>query len=234
MKSIVFIAPPAAGKGTQSSLICGKYNIPHISTGDILRKRLLVNDEQGIYIKKQLEKGHLVSDELMIELIEERICEDDCNNGYVLDGFPRTVIQAREYEEMLNRLNKDLGLVLLLDVSEETAKKRILGRMSCPTCGRVYNSFVEEAKPKVENLCDKCNSILKKRDDDNYETLSNRYQTYFEKTKPLIEFYESRNALYHIDGNGSVENTFRQIEKTIENVNLNFDSHVKKKSFKLR
>ena len=143
MKSIIFIAPPAAGKGTQAVMLSSKYNIPHISTGDILRNAQ-DDTERGKYISSEMAKGHFISDEIILELLTERLSQSDCENGYILDGFPRNIKQAEEYEEILNKLNKDLGIVIVLDIDKEIAKERIVGRISCPKCKEVYNTSSEE------------------------------------------------------------------------------------------
>lgn len=215
MKSIIFIAPPAAGKGTQSKMLTDKYNIPHISTGDLLRDASLENSERGHFISKQMKEGQLVSDEIIFQLLEERLKKEDCNNGYILDGFPRNIAQAKEYENILNRLNRDLGYVILLELDKDIARKRIVGRLSCPKCGSVYNEFEDETKPNQKGLCDKCNSLLVKRADDNDETFEQRFQTYFEKTAPLIEYYEKRGNLFRVDSGISKDYTFKKIENII-------------------
>lgn len=215
MKSIIFIAPPAAGKGTQSKMLTDKYNIPHISTGDLLREASLENSERGRFISQQMKTGSLVSDEIIFELLEDRLSKGDCINGYILDGFPRNVSQAIEYEKMLKRLNKELGYVILLDLDKNIAKDRIVGRISCPTCGAVYNECIAESQPKVSGICDKCATHLVKRDDDNEETFEKRFNTYYEKTEPLIEYYEKTGNLYRVNSGVSKDYAFSEIEKII-------------------
>ncbi len=216
MESIIFIAPPAAGKGTQSKMLCDTYHIPHISTGDLLREASLVEDERGKYIKDQISNGALVSDDIILELLEERIQEKDCNNGYILDGFPRNIEQAKSYESILEKLNKKLGIVIYLEVEKELAFKRIEGRVSCPKCGSVYNTIIEEAMPKQEGICDRCGNQLTKRQDDNRETFSTRYDTYLDKTKPLIEYYENKNVLYRVQSGTNKNETFKDISLILE------------------
>lgn len=216
MKSIIFIAPPASGKGTFSSIICRKYNMPHISTGDLLRSASTVNDEKGIYIKEQMKKGAFIKDDILFDLIKERISRSDCNDGYILDGFPRNMEQAKVYDQILASLNKDLGCVIVLDIPKEIAKERIVGRVSCPKCGRAYNTIFDNMKPKVNNICDDCHSVLVKRDDDNAETYEVRYQTYLDKTEPLIEFYKNKGILYTIDTTIGTEETLKKIEEIIK------------------
>ena len=218
MISIIFIAPPAAGKGTQSKLLCDTYHIPHISTGDLLREASLVENERGIYIKEQISTGKLVSDDIILELLEERLRKSDCDNCYILDGFPRNIEQAQSYEKILEKLQKKIGIVILLDVDKELACKRIAGRLSCQNCGSVYNENIEEAKPKVEGICDRCGEKLVKRLDDNSKTYGARYDTYLEKTKPLIDYYKNKNMLYQVKGI-SKEETFKKIVSILKGQN---------------
>lgn len=197
MRSLIFIAPPAAGKGTQSEIISKKYNIPSISTGDLLRDASRTDNN----IKEILVKGLLVDDETVLKLLKNRLNESDCNNGYILDGFPRNVEQAIAYEKILNELNKDLGVVILLEVDKELAKRRITGRLNCPKCKAVFNKLNEEMKPKQEGICDHCGETLVTRSDDNEETFEQRFQTYLDKTAPLIEYYSNKGNLYRVDSN---------------------------------
>lgn len=215
MKNIIFIAPPAAGKGTQAVMVSSKYNIPHISTGDILRNAATEDSERGRYIANEISNGRFVSSDIMLELITERLQRSDCNNGYILDGFPRSLEQAEQYEEILKKLNKEIGYVIVMDVDKEVAKNRIVGRISCPKCGSVFNENIEVSKPKIEGVCDRCQTTLVKRSDDNAETFDERFQTYLEKTKPLIDYYEKQNVLYHVNSDLGKENTFEQIENII-------------------
>lgn len=219
MESIILIAPPAAGKGTQSKLLCDYYHIPHISTGDLLRAASYQADERGKSIKEKMSSGELVSDDIILTLLEERLEQPDCANGYILDGFPRNVEQAISYEEILNKLNKKLGVVLLLEIEEELACKRIAGRVSCPKCGSVFNTMIESAKPKQEEICDRCGEHLTKRADDNKETFKTRYDTYLEKTKPLIEYYENKNVLYRVDSGNDKDQTFEEIIEILKGRN---------------
>ena len=215
MKSIILIAPPAGGKGTQSNMLKEYYHIPHISTGDLLRGAS--NDDSDISkkIKQLLSNGSLVPDEIVMDLLKSRIMQSDCSNGYILDGFPRTVSQAIEYENILKELGKDNGYVILLNTNKEDAKARIVNRLSCPKCGRVYNNIIDNLKPQVENQCDDCHATLIHRDDDNGETYEKRFDEYTMKTKPLIDFYKEKNILYEVDNNISVDNTFNQIKEII-------------------
>ena len=210
--NIILIAPPAGGKGTQSEMICSKYNIAHISTGDLLRAEV---ENGNTELKKIMDTGMLVSDEIIFDLIKKRISSSDSINGYLLDGFPRNLTQAIKYDEMLNELGKDIGYVILLEVDKELASKRISGRVSCPECGATYNTNFDNMKPKVENICDKCGHALTRRDDDNAETYMTRYNTYLEKTEPLINYYDDKKVLYRVDANGTALETFNQIENIV-------------------
>ena len=219
MKSIILIAPPAAGKGTEAAILKERYNIPHISTGDLLRKASEEKTEEGLEIKEQLEKGNLVEDEIVVKLLRNRILEDDCKNGYILDGFPRTVMQARIYENMLKSINKELGTVIYLDIDKEIAKNRIIGRISCPKCGKVYNTLVDGLKPKMEGICNTCHVALYKRLDDSASTFDERYKTYIEKTSKLIDYYKAKGVLNIVDSSISKEHTDLQVERILKNDN---------------
>lgn len=215
MKNIIFIAPPAAGKGTQSILLREKYNLAHISTGDLLREASLEDSERGQYILNCLKEGNLVSDDITIELLIERLSKDDCKNGYILDGFPRTVEQAIQYETILKDLNKELGVVIFLDIPKEIALKRIVGRQVCPSCGAVFNDQIDISKPKIQNICDICGHELQKRKDDNETTFNIRFETYMKKTEPLIKHYEELGVLYKIN-EVDKEKVFKRIEEIIK------------------
>ena len=212
MRDIILIAPPAAGKGTQAKLLSSKYQIPHISTGDLLRA---ATGELGDIVKKTMESGALVSDDLVLKLLEERINKEDCQNGYILDGFPRNVSQAESYMKLLEKLNKSLGYVIYLDASKEITQKRIVGRLSCPTCGAVYNDQIDDNKPKKFGTCDICNGPLTKRSDDNLETFEKRYQTYMNETYPLLDYFRSKGKLFTVGSGISKERTLSEIEKII-------------------
>lgn len=214
MKSIILLAPPAAGKGTQSFLIKEKYNMPHISTGDLLRN-VDINTELGKKINDLMNQGKLVDDKLILDLLEQRLSNSDCNDGYILDGFPRNINQAKSYEDMLLKLGKDLGVVIFLDLDKEIAKQRIVGRISCPSCGAVYNELMEESFPKEKGICDSCKISLVKRSDDNEESFNKRYDTYYTETEPLINYYQDKNVLYKIDSSIGKDNVFKEIQKIL-------------------
>ena len=212
MQDIILIAPPAAGKGTQAKLLSSKYQLPHISTGDLLRS---ATGELGDIVKKAMESGALVSDDLVLKLLENRIKQEDCQNGYILDGFPRNVSQAESYMKLLEKLNKPLGYVIYLDAAKEVTQKRIVGRLSCPTCGAVYNDQIDESKPKNFGTCDKCNGPLAKRSDDNLETFEKRYQTFMNETYPLLNYFKNKGKLFTVGSGISKERTLSEIENII-------------------
>lgn len=198
MKNIIFIAPPAAGKGTQSKLLSSEYNIPHISTGDLLRDEAAKDTELGKQIKEDMEKGNLVSDEVITTLLKNRITSDDCKNGYILDGYPRNLTQAKIYNDLLQELGYDKGVVVFFDIDKERALKRTLSRIVCSSCGSSYNLLVDELKPKVENICDRCGHELKTRDDDTRDVFIHRFDTYMNSTKDLIDYYDKLGLLHTI------------------------------------
>lgn len=215
MKNIMFIAPPAAGKGTQADLVVNKYHIPYISTGDILRKISKEDSELGNYVSEVLSSGGLVKDEITYQLIEERISKDDCKNGYVIDGFPRNIEQALKYDQIIERLNYNIGLVFLIDIDQKILEKRITGRRICENCRAIYNINSVDHSPQVESICDVCGGSLYQRNDDNIDAFNRRYELYQEKIKPIIDHYEKKNVLYRIDGEKPIDCVFKQIDDII-------------------
>ena len=215
MKSIMFIAPPAAGKGTQADLVVEKYNIPHISTGDILREVSKEDSEIGNYVSEVISNGGLVKDDITDKLIEQRFAKSDCKNGYIIDGFPRNIEQAIIYDKILKNLNYKLGYVFLINIEEKELEKRITGRRICENCHAIYNINNENNSPKVESTCDLCGGRLYQRKDDNIEAFQNRYKLYLEKTEPIISHYREQGVLYEIDGNHSIDEVFAQVDNII-------------------
>ena len=205
MKNIIFIAPPAAGKGTQSTMLKDKYNYNHLSTGDMLREAIASGSTLGLKVKNIIDRGELVSDELIISLINDKLAKID-GKPFILDGFPRTLNQAKSLDNMLD---KDYE-VIYLDLSEKEAIDRILGRLTC-SCGKSYNLNVDNLKPKVEGICDGCGKELVKRNDDNVDSFKVRYKTFLDNTKPLMEYYEDKNKLHKINVNRNVEDIFKDI-----------------------
>ncbi len=215
MKNIMFIAPPAAGKGTQADLIVEKYHIPHISTGDILRDISKENSEIGHYVSEVLSNGGLVKDDITDQLIERRLKQDDCKNGYIIDGFPRNIDQAKIYDKILEKLGYKMGYVFLISIDEKELEKRITGRRVCENCKAIYNINSEIHSPKIDSTCDLCGGRLYQRKDDNIEAFQHRYQLYLEKTEAIINHYKEQGVLYEIDGNGTTEEVFQAIDRII-------------------
>ena len=217
MKNIIFIAPPGAGKGTQSKLVSTEYNIPHISTGDLLREEISSGSDLGNTIKDEMGMGNLIGNDIIVNLIRNRLDKVDCNNGYILDGYPRNVEQAKIYNDLLLELNKDIGIVIYMDVDKEVAMERTLNRLTCSCCGSSYNKSVLELKPKIDGICDKCGHSLTVRADDNPNTFLNRFDTYLRETNPLIEYYQSLGILKRIkvEANDSAQDVFNKIKNII-------------------
>jgi len=216
MKNIMFIAPPAAGKGTQAELVVEKYHIPHISTGDILREISKEDSEIGNYVKETMASGGLVKDDITYQLIEDRLNKDDCRKGFIIDGFPRNIDQAYQYDKILDKLGYEVGNVILINIDKKTLEKRITGRRICENCKEIYNINDPENSPKQESICDNCGGKLYQRSDDNLEAFETRYQTYLDKTEPIIKHYKDMGVLTEVDGNDTVENIFKSIDKIIK------------------
>ena len=209
MKSVVLLGPPGAGKGTQASGIAEKYQIPHISTGDIFRANVKEGTPLGVKAKEYMDKGLLVPDELVCDLVEDRITKDDCKNGYLLDGFPRTVFQAEHFDKFLAGKGQKLSMVVDIEVPEDILLPRMIGRRVCRGCGKPYH--VTTMPPKVEGVCDVCGGEVYQRDDDKEETVLNRFKVYNDQTSPLIEYYTKSGKNAVIDGNRSVDEVFDNI-----------------------
>lgn len=209
MKNIILIAPPAAGKGTQATLISEKYNIPHISIGDLIRAS--ISDED---IKDKLREGLLLDDDLICCLLERRISKDDCKDGFILDGFPRNVNQAINYSYLLKKLNKVLGLVIVIEMNRDEGVRRMLGRLVCSNCGAGYNETEPSMIPKKQGICDVCGSILEKRSDDNVETFMKRFDIYNDETEKVIKYYEETHKVHFIESI-NIETTFKEIDAII-------------------
>ena len=210
--NITFISAPAAGKGLISSMINEKYGFPHISIGDLLRS---VDDEK---VKKQLENGEFVDDRIIARLLSERLSKSDCKDGFILDGFPRNMSQISIYEEICEKANDKKNVIIVLDIPKEIGEMRILGRRVCLNCGNVFNEMFE-SKPKVSGICDHCGHKLVQRTDDNLEVYEHRYDTFLKETKPVIDYFETKGKVYHVDGSKSSDDTFREIEKIIGGYN---------------
>ncbi len=206
---IIMLGAPGAGKGTQAKMIAEKFGIPHISTGDIFRANIKNGTELGKKAKEYMDKGQLVPDELTVEILLDRVAEDDCKNGYVLDGFPRTIPQADVLDKELTKLGDQVDFAINVDVPDENIVRRMSGRRACLKCGATYH--IEHIPPKKEGICDTCGSELVQRDDDKPETVKNRLKVYHEQTQPLIEYYEKKNILKSVDGTKDMQEVFSSI-----------------------
>ena len=206
---IIMLGAPGAGKGTQAKMIADKYGVPHISTGDIFRANIKNGTELGMEAKKYMDQGLLVPDELTVRILLDRVAQDDCKNGYVLDGFPRTIPQAEVLDSELTKLGDHLDYAINVDVPDENIVKRMSGRRACLTCGATYH--IEHVPPKKEGICDVCGSELVLRDDDKPETVKNRLNVYHEQTQPLIDFYTEKGVLKTVDGTVPMEEVFAAI-----------------------
>lgn len=206
---IIMLGAPGAGKGTQAKVISEKYGIPHISTGDIFRANIKNGTELGKKAKSYMDEGKLVPDKLTVELLLDRVAKSDCEGGYILDGFPRTIPQAEVLAEALAKSGDAIDFAINVDVPDEHIVRRMKGRRNCPACGASYN--LEFHPPKKENTCDNCGAALVQRDDDQPETVAKRLAVYHEQTQPLIAYYEERGVLRTVDGTQSMEDVFRDI-----------------------
>ncbi len=211
--NIVFLGPPGAGKGTQAKKIAEKYGIPQISTGDMFREHLSKGTELGLKAKEYMDKGQLVPDEVVLGMVEERLKQPDCEKGFILDGFPRTVPQAEALDQLLEKMGKKIDYAICIDVPDEELVKRLTGRRTCKKCGMMYHVMFKP--PKEEGKCDVCGGELYQRADDNEETVRNRLKVYHEQTEPIIQFYEKKGVLYRIDGMGSIDEIFERIVKLL-------------------
>ena len=210
---IIMLGAPGAGKGTQAKMIAEKYGVPHISTGDIFRANIKNGTELGKEAKGYMDKGLLVPDELTVRLLLDRVAQEDCVNGYVLDGFPRTIPQAEVLDEKLTELDEKVDYAVNVDVPDENIINRMSGRRACLNCGATYH--IVSIPPKKEGICDVCGSELVLRDDDQPETVKNRLKVYHEQTQPLIDYYEKKGALRTVDGTLPMEEVFDAIVRIL-------------------
>lgn len=213
MLNIILLGPPGAGKGTQAEKIVEKYNIPQISTGDIFRNNIKNGTPLGMKAKEYMDRGDLVPDELVVDLVKDRLAQDDCKDGFMLDGFPRTVFQAEELDKIMAERSLSINHVLDIDVEAQKLVDRIAGRIICKSCGATFNL---NSKPtKVAGVCDHCGGEVYQRADDNRETVENRLKVYFEQTAPLIEYYEKAGVLAKINGDQAMDAVFAEIIKVL-------------------
>ena len=211
--NLILLGPPGAGKGTQAKMMIDKYHIPQISTGDILRAALKERTPLGLKAKEYMDKGLLVPDEVVIDIIRERLKEKDCQNGYILDGFPRTVAQAEALDKVLSAMNSGIDHVISIEVDKGELVKRLTGRRTCRQCGRGYHVIFDP--PLNKDLCDKCQGELYQRDDDNEDTVRNRLDVYESQTFPLIQYYKEKDLIRSIDGQGGIQQIFYRIVKVL-------------------
>lgn len=215
-KELIFLGPPACGKGTQTNRLSEYLGFPHIDTGSLLRAEIAKETEEGKIAKSFIDKGQLVPIDLVAKIIGKKLAGDDCKNGYVLDGYPRSLEQAVKLDEINTQVdgNNEVSFkAIYFDIDTQILLERIIYRQSCPVCGEIYN---KKFKPsKVEDICDKCNVALKTRDDDNEEVAKKRFDTYFEQTAPLVKFYEDKGVLYKIDANGSIDEVWKRLLEVV-------------------
>lgn len=210
---LVLLGAPGAGKGTQAKKLIEKYNTPQISTGDLLRAAVGEGTDLGIEAKGYMDKGELVPDSVVLGMVEERLQQDDCKDGYILDGFPRNTAQAEALDAMLDKLGMPLDAALSVDVPIDDLMKRLTGRRTCKECGQMYN--VHFSAPATEGACDKCSGELYQRDDDQEETISKRLEVYEEQTAPLIDYYSGKGILKSVRGTGDIEEIFANVQSTL-------------------
>ena len=211
---IIMLGAPGAGKGTQAKRIADKWQIPHVSTGDIFRANIKNGTELGMEAKKYMDMGALVPDELTVKILLDRVAQEDCRNGYVLDGFPRTIPQAEVLDKALTDLGDSIDYAINVDVPDENIVNRMSGRRACVACGATYH--VVYAPTKTEGICDRCGKELILRDDDKPETVKKRLTVYHDQTQPLIEYYGAKNILKSVDGTKDMEEVFNDIVKILE------------------
>jgi adenylate kinase len=213
MMKIVFMGPPGAGKGTQAEKIIETYQIPHISTGDMFRKAIKDQTELGMEAKRYMDQGALVPDHVTIGIVKDRLSESDCKSGFLLDGFPRTVDQAKALDEILTSLDSKIDYVINIDVDLNILKERLTGRRICRSCGATYHKIFNPSA--VEGVCDKCGGELYQRKDDNEETVGNRLDVYVNQTKPLLDYYSLAGNLVNINGQQSIDLVFEEIQNVL-------------------
>ena len=217
---LLIMGPPGAGKGTQAVLIEKAYNIPHISTGDMFREAISNKTPVGLKAKSFIDKGELVPDSVTIEIVRERLQQDDARNqGFLLDGFPRTTVQAIALDEILAELGMKIDMAINIVVDDKTIVERIVGRRVCVSCGEVYH--IQNKKPSLEGICDKCGGKLIQRADDTEETIVNRLKVYNLQTKPLIEYYQEKKLIKDVGGLGRAEDSFEKIQNLLGGIDDN-------------
>ena len=212
--NLILLGPPGAGKGTQAKILAKKFDIPQVSTGDMLRAAIKEQTPMGIKAKGYMDSGALVSDQVVVGIVEERLEKSDCSNGFILDGFPRTVVQADALKKMLLSLDKTINLVISIDIDKEELLPRITGRRTCRNCGKGFHILFDP--PKVNGICDECCGELYQRDDDSEETMRKRLDVYEKQTAPLIAYYTQESLLRTVQGIGSIEDIQRRLLDVVE------------------
>ena len=215
-KQLIFMGPPASGKGTQTKMLAEKTGFPHVDTGSLLRAAIKNETELGKIAKSYIEKGQLAPAELVASIIKERLLQDDCKNGYILDGYPRSLAQAIMLDDIMKEINQGVQTefkAICFDIPDEMLLERIVNRRSCPKCGRIYNT--KFLPPKTEGICDDDGETLTQRKDDTEEVAKMRFETYYKETEPLIDFYTKRGELVHLDATGSTQDIFEKLLKLI-------------------
>lgn len=215
-REMIFLGPPACGKGTQTNKLAEYFNLPHVDTGSLLRAEIKSESENGKIAKQYIDKGQLVPVELVAKIIKDRLAQKDCEEGYILDGFPRSAEQA----DMLTKINEELDgdkevsfKAVYFDLDQEILISRIVNRRSCPKCGEIYN--IKFHPSKTEGVCDKCGTELTQRKDDNEETAKARFETYFRETAPLVDYYKNKEVLRTIDANGTIDEVWERLLKVV-------------------
>ncbi len=216
--NLILLGPPGAGKGTQSVVLAGKYVLPHISTGDILRESVKAGQPLGLKAKEYMDKGALVPDEVVTGIAADRLKKPDTKKGFILDGFPRTIAQAEDLDKELNKMGRRIDLVLYFATSTDVAIERLTGRRVCKSCG--FNYHVKNIPPKKDGICDKCGGPLIHRVDDNEATVRNRLKVYEDQTKPLIDYYTKQGTLKKVSGDMSVDELFKVLSKLFKEAKL--------------
>ncbi len=211
---LILIGAPGSGKGTYAAVLKEHYRVPHISTGEIFREAITKETPMGLIAKTYIDKGQLVPDEITNEIVKERIKKADCNNGFLLDGYPRNINQAEAFTKILEELNIELDAVIDLEIDYNTVIERIINRRSCPKCGKGYNILT--VPPKKDGICDECGTPLVTREDDNKETIMSRLDVYDNQTKPLVNYYKKLGKLVSINSNDTINNVVKNIIETLE------------------
>ena len=216
MKNIIFIAPHGTGKGTQCDLLKEKYHFAHLSTGNLFREKMSQDTPLTKELKEVINSGKLVSDDIVLKMLEEYLEEHQYEEGIIFDGFPRTLNQAQKLDELMSNLNEKITKVIYLEITKDEALKRTLGRLICPNCGKSYNKFYDNLKPQIEGICDNCEASLTSREDDTKEAFESLFDVFMKDTLPILDYYQEKNILTKIDASLNQEEIFKEVEKSIK------------------